>query len=114
VLEPEARRAEVDDHGIGEYVRALASAGSLAQRVPGIAGLTRREQVHLWISAGLYATVFAAFCVQTWRAHGSEAFAMGCGAFYTLAILAVMLIWPQEYNDHLLNWYTRQGLVKAT
>ena len=111
VLEPEARRAELEDHGIAEYVRALTSAGSAIQRVSGIPGLTPREKIHLWFSAALYAGLFVTFCVLTWRADGTEAFAMGTGAFFTLPILVFMFVWPQAYNDHLLHWYIRQGLT---
>jgi len=113
VLEPDARRAELDDHGIAEYVRALTRQHTVAPLRRGLAELTRRETVHLWISAAIYVAVVLAFCVWTWRAHGTEAFAMGTGATFTLAILVVMFVWPQEYNDHLLNWYTRQGLVRV-
>jgi len=113
VLEPDARRAELEDHGIAEYVRALTKQGSLAPQRHGIAQLTPREKAHLWISAALYGAAFVALCVWTWRADGTEAFAMGTGALFTLAIVFVMFKWPQEYNDHLGNWYTRQGLVKS-
>jgi triacylglycerol lipase len=112
VLEPEARRAEIEDHGIAEYVRALAAA---ATERPGSRahGLTQRETIHHWISVVLFAAVFVAMCVLFWNAHGAQAFAMGMGALYTLAILAGMLVWPREYNDHLLHWYTRQGLART-
>ncbi len=111
VLEPETRRAEVGDHGIAEYVRVLTSTGSLPPRVPGLRGLTTRETVHHWISAALYAAVFVTLCVHTWRTDGTEAFAMGSGAVLVLMLLAFMFVWPQEYNDSLLHWYTRQGLT---
>lgn len=114
VLEPETRRAEVGDHGIAEYVRALTSVTSVAPRAPGLRGLTRRETVHLWISTALYATVFAMLCVRTWNTDGTEAFAMGSGAVLILMLLAFMFVWPQEYNDHLLQWYTRQGLTPTS
>jgi triacylglycerol lipase len=112
VLEPETRRAELEDHGIAEYVRTLAAAattrpGSRAE------GFTQRETIHQWIGVALFAAVFVAMCVLTWNAHGAQAFAMGMGALYTLAILAGMLVWPREYNDHLLHWYTRQGLART-
>jgi hypothetical protein len=55
--------------------------------------------------------VFIAMGVLFWNAHGAQAFAMAMGAIYTIAILAGMLVWPREYNDHLLHWYTRQGLA---
>jgi triacylglycerol lipase len=112
VLEPETRRAEVGDHGIAEYVRVLTSAGPVTPRAPGLRGLTRRETVHLWISAALYATVFVMLCVRTWNTDGTEAFAMGSGAVGILMVLAFMFVWPQEYNDSLLHWYTRQGLTR--
>lgn len=112
VLEPETRRAEVGDHGIAEYVRVLTSAGPVTPRAPGLRGLTRRETVHLWISAALYATVFVMLCVRTWSTDGTEAFAMGSGAVGILMVLAFMFVWPQEYNDSLLHWYTRQGLTR--
>ena len=35
----------------------------------------------------------------------------GTGATFTLAILGVMYFFPQEYNDHLLRWYTRRRLA---
>lgn len=110
VLEPEARRAEVDDHGIAEYVRALTTTPA-TPALAGMGGLTTRERIHLWISATVYAAVFVGFCVLTWRSDGADAFAMGMGAVFALVILAGMLVWPQQCNDHLLHWYTRQGLV---
>jgi len=110
VLEPETRRAEVDDHGIAEYVRALTTAPSTAARA-GLGPPSTRERLHLWVSAAIYAAVFVTFCVLTWRSHGAAAFAMGFGATFTLAILASMLAWPLQYSDHLLQWYVRQGLV---
>lgn len=111
VLEPDTRRAEVDDHGIGEYVRALTSMRAVTPRAPGLRGLTRRETVHHWISAAVYATVFVMLCVRTWNTDGTEAFAMGSGAVGILMVLTFMFVWPQEYNDSLLHWYTRQGLT---
>jgi triacylglycerol lipase len=111
VLEPETRRAEVGDHGIGEYIQALTSTRPVTPRAPGLRGLTRRETVHLWISAALYATVFVMLCIRTWNTDGTEAFAMGSGAVGTLMVLAFMFVWPQEYNDSLLHWYARQGLT---
>lgn len=112
VLEPETRRAELEDHGVAEYVRALTAA---AAGGPGSStqGLTRRETIHQWISVGVFAAVFVTMCVLTWNADGAEAFAMGMGAIYTLAILTGMFVWPQQYNDHLLHWYTRQGLGRT-
>jgi hypothetical protein len=109
VLEPEVRRAELEDHGIAEYVRALTTAAVTPSS--GSSELTRRERIHLWVTATLCAAAFVAFCVLTWTSDGAKAFAMGTGAVFTLALLIVMLVWPREYNDHLLNWYTRQGLV---
>lgn len=111
MLEPETRHTEVDDHSMAEYVRALTSSAPVAQGRSGIGGLTRRETVHLWVSGALYVAVFVAFCVLTWRTHGAEAFAMGTGAMFTVAILGFMLALPQEYNDHLLYWYTHQRLA---
>lgn len=102
MLEPETRRAEVGDHGIGEYLRALTSPAPVAQ-----AG----SALHQWVTAALYAVLFGAFCVLTWRANGTEAFAMGAGALFTLAILVGMFFFPQAFNDHLVHWYTRQGLA---
>jgi hypothetical protein len=109
VLEPEVRRAELEDHGISEYVRALTTAA--VTRPSGPHEMTRRERIHLWVTATLCAAAFVAFCVLTWTSDGAKAFAMGFGAVFTLALLIAMLVWPREYNDHLLNWYTRQGLV---
>jgi triacylglycerol lipase len=111
VLEPETDRAPLQDHDMAEYVRALSSAAPAGQRHSGIRGLTPRESLHLWVSAALYVAVFLTLCVLTWRTHGAEAFALGTGALFTLAILGVMFVLPQEYNDHLLHWYTRQGLT---
>jgi hypothetical protein len=51
-------------------------------------------------------------CVRTWNTDGTEAFAMGSGAVGILMVLAFMFVWPQEYNDSLLHWYTRQGLTR--
>ena len=48
-----------------------------------------------------------ALCVRTWMADGTEAFAMGTGALFTLTILGFMFGLPQEYDDHLLHWYVR-------
>ena len=112
VLEPETRRAELEDHGIAEYVRALAAAATAR---PGSRpqGFTRRETIHHWISVVLFAALFIAMGVLFWNAHGAQAFAMAMGAIYTLAILTGMLVWPREYNDHLLHWYTRQGLART-
>ena len=39
---------------------------------------------------------------------------MGSGAVLVLMLLAFMFVWPQEYNDSLLHWYTRQGLTPET
>ena len=113
LLEPESRRAELDDHGIAEYVRVLTSAPPPAQPGSGIGGLTSRERIHLWVTAVLFAVVFVAFAVLTWTADGATAFAMGSGAVFTLGLLAVMLVWPQEYNEHLLYWYKRQRLLST-
>jgi hypothetical protein len=113
VLEPESRRADVADHAIAEYVRALTSPAPTARSSPGIQGLSPRERMHFWISTALYALLFVAFCVLTWRADGTEAFAMGSGAAFTVMLVALTMSWPQEYNDHLLNWYMRQRLVKS-
>jgi triacylglycerol lipase len=107
----ETRSAEVDDHSIAKYVQALTSSAPVAQPRSGIRGLTPRETLHLWVSAAVYVALFVAFCVRTWMADGTEAFAMGTGALFTLAILGFMFILPQEYNDHLLHWYRRQRLA---
>ena len=108
MLEPEARRAEVADHGIAEYVRALTTAPLTPARS---GGLSMRERIHQWISGAVYASVFVAFAVLTWTSHGAEAFAMGFGAVFTLVILVAMIYWPPQFNDHLLDFYVRQGLV---
>ena len=111
VLEPETRRAEVDDHGIAEYVRALTTAPPTSAPA-GPRTLSTRERVHLWVSAAIYTAVFATLCVLAWRWHGAAAFAMGTNAAFTLMILGAMLAWPLQYNDHLQHWYVRQGLLR--
>jgi triacylglycerol lipase len=111
VLEPETRRAEVDDHGIAEYVRALTTAPS-ASLSAGLGRLSTRERVHLWASAATYAAVFVILCVLAWRWHGAASFAMATNAAFVLMLVGAMLAWPLQYNDHLLHWYVRQGLAK--
>lgn len=113
ILEPEARRAELTDHGIAEYVRALTTAPLTPLRARDDK-LSTRERIHQGVSVAIYGIVFVAFCVLTWRLHGAAAFAMGFGAVFTLAILAGMIYWPLQYNDHLLQFYVRQGLVSRS
>jgi triacylglycerol lipase len=103
IFSPEDRRAEVDDHGMHHYVRALtAKSTGLLSDV-----MTPAERRQLWVAATVYAAIFIALCVLFWRSAGAEAFAMGTGAVLMLVNLVVMLVFRREHDDHLLHSYVR-------